>query len=287
MLGIIGGSGIYRLPGLEDEGEVTATTPFGNPSGSIRRGRIGGTKVAFIARHGVGHRRSPSYVPYRANLYALKELGVTHLLSVSAVGSLREELPPRTLVIPDQIVDRTVARERTFFDGSVVAHVGIADPFCQKFRESVIEAAGRGERVKSDAATYVCIEGPQFSTRAESNLYRSWGGSVIGMTAQPEARLAREAELCYAMLALVTDYDVWHDRAEDVSVEVVVGHLRAASATAAEAIARLAGSALPERTCGCSRALDGAIMSDPELIEADAWDRLGVIGHRVRPVSAR
>ena len=191
------------------------------------RRRIGQTDVLFLARHGVGHVYSPTSVPYRANVFALKELGATHLLSLSAVGSLREELPPRSLVTPDQIIDRTVAREHSFFESGVVAHVGLAEPFCARLRAAVGEAAELARHPARREGTYVCIEGPQFSTRAESSLYRSWGATVIGMTAMPEARLAREAGLCYAMLAMVTDYDVWHDAEEDVSVEVVSSNLRA------------------------------------------------------------
>ena len=188
----------------------------------MRKTRIGQTDVLFLARHGAGHVYSPTSVPYRANIFALKELGATHLLSLSAVGSLREDLPPRSLVTPDQIIDRTVRREHSFFESGVVAHVGLADPFCTRLRAAVGEAGELARHPVRRDGTYVCIEGPQFSTRAESSLYRSWGATVIGMTAMPEARLAREAGLCYAMLAMVTDYDVWHDAEEDVSVEVVI-----------------------------------------------------------------
>src|SRR5829696_3178423 len=276
MLAVIGGSGIYDL-GETGKGEIsTLETPFGTPSSPIRRASIGETDVLFLARHGVGHVYSPTSVPYRANVFALKELGATHLLSLSSVGSLREELSPRTLVIPDQIIDRTVSRQRTFFDSGVVAHVGIADPFCSNLRNDLARAAESVCRPACPGGTYICIEGPQFSTRAESNLYRDWGASVIGMTAMPEARLAREAGLCYAMLAMVTDYDVWHDAEEDVSVEVVNSHLRANSESARAIIRQLLAGGLPERTCACGLALEHAIMTAPELIpiEARTWIRM-------------
>src|SRR5215212_1683449 len=276
MLAVIGGSGIYDLDESGTSETVTLETPFGSPSGSIRKAKIGETDVLFLARHGAGHVYSPTSVPYRANVFALKELGATGLLSLSAVGSLREELSPRTLVIPDQIIDRTVQRERTFFDCGIVAHVGIADPFCLQFAGALAEAAdGAGARVRR-GGVYVCIEGPQFSTRAESNLYRSWGASVIGMTAMPEARLAREAGLCYAILAMVTDYDVWHDSEEDVSVEVMASNLQANSEAARAIVVQLAGSGLPERICGCKLALQHAIMTEEDQIplEAQRWMRI-------------
>lgn len=281
MLGVIGGSGVYALPDLVGAETIELPTPYGDPSGPIRVGRIDDARVAFVPRHGLGHRCSPTDVPYRANIYALKATGVTHLLSISAVGSLKEELPPRTRVLPDQIIDRTVARLRTFFDRGVVAHVGMADPYCPTFHQAIIRAGAANETPVHAGGVYVCIEGPQFSTRAESNLYRSWGGSVIGMTAMPEARLAREAELCYATLALVTDYDVWHEEEADVSVEMVIGHLRANAAAAAGIVRELARNGLPACGGACAHALDGAIMTDPTLIDDAERARLGVIGERV------
>lgn len=287
MLGVIGGSGVYALPGLAAGEAVNVETPFGPPSGPIRVGKIGGTDIAFLPRHGPGHRYSPTDLPYRANVYALKALGVTHLMSISAVGSLREELPPRTRVVPDQIVDRTLQRPRTFFGDGVVAHVGLGDPYCRLLR-AALEGAGDANNTPVYAGgTYICIEGPQFSTRAESNLYRSWGASVIGMTAMPEARLAREAELCYAILALVTDYDVWHEEEADVSVEMVLGHLRANAEAAGGIVRALAEGGLPDRECGCSTALDGAVMTDRALINDADRARLGVIGARVLPPVGR
>jgi 5'-methylthioadenosine phosphorylase len=276
MLAVIGGSGVYEL---EEAGQVETfepETPFGRASSPVRKQRIGETDVLFLARHGAGHVYSPTSVPYRANVFALKELGATHLLSLSAVGSLREDLPPRSLVIPDQIIDRTVHREHSFFESDVVAHVGIADPFCTRFRAALTEAAELARHPARRDGTYLCIEGPQFSTRAESNLYRSWGATVIGMTAMPEARLAREAGLCYGMLAMVTDYDVWHDSEEDVSVEVVIANLQANSGAARAIVRQLIASGLPERICACASALEHAIMTSAERIPvaAGAWIRV-------------
>lgn len=281
MLGVIGGSGVYRLSGLHGEDGPPSITPFGATSGPVLTGRIGGTDVAFIPRHGPYHRHSPGDLPYRANIHALKSAGVTHLLSISAVGSLQEALPPRTRVLPDQIIDRTLRPGRTFFEDGVVAHVGIAEPFCPLLRSSVSMAGAAAGAPVEMGGTYICIEGPQFSTRAESRLYRSWGADVIGMTAMPEARLAREAELCYAMLALVTDYDVWHETEQDVSVEVVVGHLRANSDAAAAIVQAIAERGLPERTCHCGLALDGAVMTATGAIDQATVERLAPIGARV------
>ncbi|MFM9106930.1 MAG: S-methyl-5'-thioadenosine phosphorylase [Chloroflexota bacterium] len=280
MLGVIGGSGVYQIDGLDDARQQEVETPFGAPSAPVLTGRIAGTPVAFIPRHGPGHRYSPSDLPYRANIYALKALGATHVLSVSAVGSLRESLPPRTRVAPDQIIDRTIREGRSFFTDGIVGHVGMADPYCPLLRTAVGRAgAASGDPIHM-GGTYICIEGPQFSTRAESHLYRSWGADVIGMTAMPEARLAREAELCYATLALVTDFDVWHEGEEDVSVEIVLGNLRANSAAAAGIIAAHAAQGLPGRDCACSRANDGAIMTNPAVIPEERRRSLGVIGAR-------
>ncbi|HET7095647.1 MAG TPA: S-methyl-5'-thioadenosine phosphorylase [Thermomicrobiales bacterium] len=280
MLGVIGGSGIYRLAAGETFETVDLDTPFGRPSAPVARGAIGGTPVAFIPRHGEGHRFSPTNLPYRANIYALKALGVTHVVSISAVGSLRDDLPPRSIVLPDQIIDRTVNRPRTFFDRGVVAHVGLADPYCDVLSERLAEAAGRAGQAVRRGGAYLCIEGPQFSTRAESRLFRSWGASVIGMTAMPEARLAREAELCFAMLALVTDFDVWHGAEADVSVEVVAGHLQANSGAAAHILRALGEIGLPERACVCAQALDHAVMTEPAMVSDEDRRRLGVIGAR-------
>src|SRR5215216_1029706 len=270
MLAIIGGSGVYDLEGTEPVERFEIETPFGRPSGPVHKARVRNRDVLFLARHGVGHVYSPTTVPYCANIFALKELGATHVVSLSSVGSLREEFPPRSLVTPDQIIDRTVGRERSFFESGVVAHVGMADPFCTRLRTGLGEAAQLVGRPVHPHGTYVCIEGPQFSTRAESNLYRSWGATVIGMTAMPEARLAREAGLCYAMLAMVTDYDVWHESEEDVSVDVVASNFQANSEAARAIVTQLARSGLPARTCACRSALRDAIMTARDKIPSDA-----------------
>ena len=285
-LGIIGGSGLYHLPELADGEAVDIDSPFGAPSVPPRIGRVGNTDVVFIARHGLGHTFSPSDVPYRANVYVLKALGVTHVLSLSAVGSLRESLPPRSLALPDQIIDRTAIRDRTFFDDGVVAHVSIADPFCPVLRESVAVAVRATGHDVASGGTYLCIEGPQFSTRGESQLYRSWGAAIIGMTAMPEVRLAREAELCYATLALVTDYDVWHETEEPVTVELVLGHLQANVAAAAAVVRRLAADGLPARSCACNDALGQAIITMRDRITDQQRSRLGAIGARYLSATA-
>ncbi|MFT4038530.1 MAG: S-methyl-5'-thioadenosine phosphorylase [Thermomicrobiales bacterium] len=276
-LGIIGGSGIYELEGLADGSGEAISTPFGETSGPVKEGRIGVTDVCFIPRHGPGHRYSPTAAPYRANVYALKRLGVTHLLSFSAVGSLREALPPRTIVLPDQLIDRTVNRPRTFFDGGVVAHIGIADPYCQNLNAALLSSATTTKADVVKGGVYVCIEGPQFSTRAESELYRSWGGDIIGMTAMPEARLAREAELCYAAVAMVTDFDVWHSHAADVTVDEVVANMRANGAAARELLAQFCVDGLPARSCSCSQALNGAIMTHASAVTATAHADLDLL----------
>ena len=286
-LGVIGGSGLYQMAALTDIEERRVETPFGPPSDAITIGTLGGERVAFLPRHGRGHRLGPADVPYRANIWALKSLGVERLIAVSAVGSLREELAPLDLVIPDQLVDRTVGRARTFFDAEAgcVAHVGLADPFCPPTSAALAEAAFGAEvgaRVHR-GGTYVCIEGPQFSTRAESRLFRSWGLDIIGMTGMPEARLAREAELCYAMLALVTDYDVWHEEEEPVTVQVVIERLyrnaAAAQATLRALIPRLAALG----PCDCRSALQNAIVTDPAAIPTVTRERLGLLLERRPP----
>ncbi|HEV2527849.1 MAG TPA: S-methyl-5'-thioadenosine phosphorylase [Thermomicrobiales bacterium] len=280
VLGIIGGSGLYDMPDLVERTEQTIETPFGEPSDAVTTGRIGEQPVVFLSRHGRGHRLSPTTLPYRANIYAMKALGVTHLLSVSAVGSLREEYAPRHLCVPDQLIDRTVTRERTFFDQGVVAHIGIADPFERNLRQALLHAAGGTGATVHDGGTYVCIEGPQFSTRAESHLYRSWGASIIGMTAMPEARLAREAELAYATLAMVTDYDVWHDSEAEVSVAVVEGNLKANIQSAIGVIGRLVANGLPQVDDLVANGLGGALNTRREAIQPADIERLGVIAAR-------
>lgn len=286
-LGIIGGSGLYALDGLTDIETVTLDTPFGATSDPLRIGTLHGRRVAFLSRHGDGHRLLPSEVPYAANVCALKMLGVERLVSISAVGSLRQELPPRSFVVPDQTIDRTIGRRRSFFGDGVVAHVSLAEPFCPDWAAVVAETARVGGLPVCSGGSYVCIEGPQFSTRAESELFRIWGASVIGMTALPEARLAREAELCYACLAMVTDYDVWHATAGAVSVEEVIGNLTAMTEAVQRIVAALAEASDTECGAGCRDALANAIMTAPAHITAAARERLEPIaGRYLRRTSA-
>ena len=280
MLGVIGGSGLYDLAGLQDVREHRPKTPFGEPSAPILQGTLGELGLCFLPRHGKGHAHNPSEVPYRANVFALRQLGVTHLMSISAIGSLREHLPPGTMVLPDQIVDRTVQRDRTFFEGGAVSHVAMADPFCGSFHDRIADAATSVDVAVHRGGTYVCIEGPQFSTRAESHLYRAWGADIIGMTAMPEARLAREAGLCYAIVATVTDYDVWHESEDDVSVEAVMQVLRTNVAHGRELVAWLAESPLPPCEHGCAAAPVHAIATHPDAIPADRQEIISVLTSR-------
>ena len=275
-LGFIGGSGLYDIEGLTGRREIEVSTPFGDPSDTIVTGSLDGVPVAFLPRHGRGHRISPTEIPVRANIYALKSLGVERILSVSAVGSLKEELRPLDLVIPDQIIDRTKSRVSTFFGDGLVAHVGFADPFCADLRRNALDASHDLTTVH-DSGTYVVIEGPQFSTRAESALYRSWGADVIGMTALPEAKLAREAEICYATLAFVTDYDVWREAEEDVSVEMVVANLMKNVETARAIIRNVTSRVSPGRKCGCDTALETAIITSRDLIPPQSRERLALL----------
>ena len=284
-LAFIGGSGLYDMEGLADREEVNVETPFGAPSDTIAVGTLGGTRVAFLPRHGRGHRVSPTEVPFRANIYALKSLGVERIISITAVGSLKENIKPLDLVIPDQLVDRTRSRASTFFEDGIVAHVGFGNPFCPVLSEKVAQAARQQGVVTHVGATLVVIEGPQFSTRAESDLYRSWGASVIGMTALPEARLAREAEICYVAMALVTDYDCWHETEETVSVELVVDNLMRNVATSQGIIRELVPVIPSSRECACASALQNAIITAPEQIPASTISRLSVIVDRYLQVS--
>jgi 5'-methylthioadenosine phosphorylase len=283
LLGVIGGSGLYNLDGLADVESIAVDTPFGTPSSPVYVGTIDGRRVAFIARHGVGHRLSPSEIPYAANICALKMLGVERVVSISAVGSLREELPPRSFVVPDQTIDRTVGRRRTFFDDGIVAHVSLASPFCEQFSAQLAELAHVGGLPVAHGGDYVCIEGPQFSTKAESALFRGWGASVIGMTALPEARFAREAELCYACLAMVTDYDVWHASAGAVSVEAVIDNLLAMADAVQRIVLALARAAPVTCSTGCREALKSAIITAPTAISDAARARLTPIAGRWLP----
>ncbi|MCO5175605.1 MAG: S-methyl-5'-thioadenosine phosphorylase [Thermomicrobiales bacterium] len=281
-LGIIGGSGLYQLSAFSQAESHEIETPYGAPSSPISVGTVGTTPVAFVSRHGIGHHHSPTDVPYRANIYALKSLGVTHLVSISAVGSLSEAMAPGTFVVPDQIIDRTVNRDRTFFDGGVVAHVSMADPFCAALSSHVAACAETTSVSTRLGGTYVCIEGPQFSTRAESKMFRSWGGSVIGMTAMPEARLAREAGLCYACLAMVTDWDVWHETEEAVSVAAVVETLNAMTSAVQTLVIALAEAQLPSCTSACTSSLEHAIVTDPARIPEQTAERLlPIAGRRI------
>lgn len=283
-IAIIGGSGLYRMPDLADTETREVATPFGAPSSPITVGTLGGRRVAFLPRHGLGHRLTPTLVPTRANMYALKSLGVRTVIAVSAVGSLREEIAPLHLVVPDQIVDRTTSRARTFFDQpGLVGHVSIAEPFCASLRSLLVAAAREAGATVHAGGTYLCIEGPRFSTKAESRLYRSWGLEIIGMTAMPEAHLAREAELCYAVLALATDYDVWHESEEGVSVELVVQNMHRNVATAQEVIRRVVPRIDLDGDDACSTALAGALMTDPAHIPSDVRARLGIIVDKYLP----
>lgn len=278
-LGVIGGSGVYQMEGAEVVAEHGLDTPFGAPSDAVVETRIGDRAVYFLPRHGRGHRLLPSEVNYRANIHALKQLGATHLLAVSAVGIMKEHIRPGDMVIPDQLFDRTRGlRASTFFGDGVAGHVSLADPFCEDFRQVLGQAAEACDATVHEGGTCVCMEGPQFSTRAESHFYRlAVDASVIGMTALPEAKLAREAELCYAMLAMGTDYDCWHEEEEDVSVESVVAVLQA-NAELGKAIVRELAGRLPEETsCPCQEAARYAIITSPEAVPAAAKERLSVL----------
>jgi 5'-methylthioadenosine phosphorylase len=274
ILAVLGGSGLYELEGLAQVEEIRVDTPYGEPSDAVVRGKLGDTTLLFLPRHGRGHRVPPHAINFRANVCALKKLGATHLVSVSAVGSMKEAIAPGDLVVVDQFIDLTKRRISTFFDDDVAAHVMFAEPVCHDLARSLSAAArGAGARVH-DGGTYVCMEGPQFSTRAESLLYRSWGVSVIGMTAMPEAKLAREAELPFATLALATDYDCWHETEEDVTVEAVLAVMKKNVSVARRAIAELSRS-LPDPTKSRAHgALKGAIMTAPDMIPPRARQSL-------------
>ncbi len=265
-IGVIGGSGLYEIDALVNLDRVDVDTPFGRPSDAIVLGDLAGVRVAFLPRHGRGHRFNPTHIPARANIYALKTLGVERIISVSAVGSLKEEFAPLNLVIPSQLIDRTRLRESTFFDEQVVAHVGIADPFCAAASQSIHRAAQEMDVDVHPGGTLVVMEGPAFSTRAESFMYRSWGADIIGMTALPEAKLAREAEMCYATMAWITDYDVWRANTEEVSVEAVVQNLMKNVATSKELLLRAAPALSGPRNCRCGSALKDAIITHPDKI---------------------
>lgn len=286
VLGIIGGSGLYQLAGLEDVRYQTVETPWGSPSGQLVRGRLNGIDLVFLARHGKGHHLSPTAINYRANIHALKRAGVTDILSLSACGSMREELPPGSFVIVDQYVDRTFAREKSFFGPGCVAHVPMADPVCKRLSSMAAQAArAAGVEHVVEGGTYLAMEGPQFSTRAESRLYRAWGMDVIGMTNMPEAKLAREAELPYASVCMVTDYDCWREADSDVDINDILKVMHANSGHAHDLIANLTRTmAASERTpdpAGIGRVLDHAIITAPEHRDPELVARLSTIAGRV------
>jgi 5'-methylthioadenosine phosphorylase len=276
-IGIIGGSGLYDMAELTDREEHVVDTPFGAPSAPYVIGTVRGKRVAFLARHGAGHRYMPSELNFRANIFGMKLLGVEYILSASAVGSLKEDYKPMDLVIPDQFIDRTRGRISTFFGGGIVAHVGFAHPFCKPLSAIAYDSARAAGATVHKGGTYVCMEGPQFSTFAESQLYRRWGLDIIGMTNLQEAKLAREAEICYTTIALVTDYDCWHPSHDAVTVDMVIANLTQNAKTAQQVIAS-AVDALPfERTCECATALKHALITRPDAIPQEAKERLAPI----------
>jgi 5'-methylthioadenosine phosphorylase len=276
-IGIIGGSGLYAMPGLSSPQEIEVTTPFGDPSDVFMAGELEGRQVVFLARHGRGHRILPSDLNFRANIFAMKKLGVERIISVSAVGSLKLEHKPTEFIVPDQFIDRTNQRRSTFFGDGIVGHVAFGDPVCATVAKAIQHGAEAAGVVAKSGGTYVCMEGPQFSTRAESNLYRSWGADIIGMTNMQEAKLAREAEICYATMAMVTDYDCWHDGHDAVTVDQVIAVLHQNSANAALAV-KAAVAAMPkERTCACATALKFAILTSPEAIPAATKAKLDLL----------
>src|SRR6202049_3278813 len=280
-IGVIGGSGLYRMEGMTDVEEVAVETPFGDPSDVITVGKVEGVSMAFLPRHGRGHLISPTEIPARANIWALKSLGVEWVISVSAVGSLRERIAPRDLLIPNQLFDRTRSRVNTFYEGGIVVHCTFAEPFCPTLSALLLESAHELGNVKvHEGGTYICMEGPLFSTKAESRTYRSWGMDIIGMTALPEAKLAREAELCYAIIACATDYDSWHESEESVTVEMVTGNLGANVANA-QSILRSVAKKIPAdrsaNTCECPSALATAIMTDHSKIPSEAREKYSLL----------
>ena len=277
IMAIIGGSGLYEMPGLADTQEINIDTPFGKTSAPIVIGTLEGTRVAFLARHGIGHHIMPSDVPYQANIYALKSLGVERIISISACGSLKEEFMPGHIVIPDQIYDNTHRRSRTFFGEGLVAHVGVADPFCEDLSGQLASAVREAGGVVHRGGSFITIEGPRFSTKAESNTYRSWGMSIVGMTAAPEAFLAREAEICYATMAHVTDYDVWHVSEAPVTVEMVIQILMKNTKLAQESLHILAKKLKYERECECDQTLASALITNKEVIPIETLQKLDLL----------
>ena len=276
-IGVIGGSGLYNIEGLTDVAEVNLDTPFGKPSDSIIVGKLEGVGIAFLPRHGIGHRIPPTEVPYRANIYALKSLGVEQIIAVNAVGSFKHEIKPGDLLIPDQLIDRTRNRVNTFFSDSIVVHIPFADPFCPVLNQVVYQAVLEGDATVHQYGTYVAMEGPAFSTKAESRLYRSWGAEIIGMTALPEAKLAREAEICYAIIAGITDYDSWREQSEPINIEIIINTLRRNTDNIKQAIRRAVGKIPEKRECDCASALGTAIVTEAKLIPAEQKKKLNLL----------
>jgi 5'-methylthioadenosine phosphorylase len=276
-LAVIGGSGLYNMPGLQNAQEHVINTPFGNPSSPIVIGELEGQRIAFLARHGIGHHIMPSEVNYRANIYALKQLGAERVISISACGSLREDYAPGHIVIPDQLFDNTKNRERTFFGEGMVVHISVADPFCPDLSAQLDTATRKTNATVHSSGSFITIEGPRFSTKAESNTFRTWGMSLIGMTASPEAFLAREAELCYAVMAHVTDFDVWHVSESPVTVEMVIQTLNKNTLVAQEAIRNLARDLTETRSCDCAQALASALITRREIIPPATREKVDLL----------
>jgi len=277
IMAIIGGSGLYEMQGLEDTREMNIDTPFGKTSAPIIVGTLEGTRVAFLARHGIGHHITPSEVPYQANIYALKSMGTQRIISISACGSLKEEFEPGHIVIPDQIYDNTNNRPRSFFGSGFVVHVGVADPFCSDLSGQLESAVREAGGVVHRGGSFITIEGPRFSTKAESNTYRSWGMSIVGMTASPEAFLAREAEICYATMAHVTDYDVWHESEAPVTVEMVIQTLSKNTKLAQESVHVLSKNLKQERDCECEHALASAMITHKDAVPQETLQKLELL----------
>ncbi len=274
---VIGGSGLYSMPGLNDVKELDLSTPFGKPSSPIILGTLEGRRIAFLARHGIGHHISPTDVNYRANIFALKMVGTTQIVSISACGSLKEEYAPGQIVFPDQLFDFTHLRPRSFFGKGMVAHIGAADPFCSEWSNLVRANIQKTGAIVHSGGTLITIEGPRFSTKAESNTFRSWGFSIIGMTASPEAFLAREAEMCYTTMAHVTDYDVWHTSMEPVTVDMVIKTLNQNTSIAQDGIRNLALSFKERNSCPCQNALSSALITNPEAIDPITKEKLNLL----------
>lgn len=282
-LAIIGGTGLYAMNGLKNKSELNIDTPFGRPSSPIVIGELGNRKVAFLARHGVGHTLLPSEINFRANFYALKMIGVSRIVSVNAVGSLRLDYAPGDLVVPDQIFDLTRDRQRSFFGNGLVAHVSVADPFCSELSDLLAAGARTCDYTIHHGGTFITIEGPRFSTKAESNLFRSWGMSIIGMNTAPEAFLAKEAEMCFAVLAHVTDYDTWHSSDEPVSVEIVLEQLSKNSQVAQKAIRDLVQRLPQEKSCQCENGMKNAFITEPGMIPPDTRRKLDLLIRKYFP----